>query len=368
MVGTVLFLTLLAIPLVLSLNRQRYVATAELALATPDAVIARDDLARFALSAPVLADVSARLGLRTSARRIAALVRVTFDSGSGFTTIAARSNDGAGARAIAGAFSDATVAAYRALAQSRSEKLIGKLQRQSADLRSKLRSYDAQIRSAARRDAQGASTKPTENLRRIDDLVQRRAVIVANLVAARAAVSAVPPASAARPVPTPAQAAAPGDSYPGIVVEKGPLPTAVPIARNHVATGFSEAALTRRIGTIDAELGALRARDSKVRRPPGDANRLLSDRKRLARSLDESRRALSIANSDRARAVAALTLRGRSEFVERLMLPAAAASAVFAAGAGLAIGAAYLAEAVDPRIRRSSHVEKLYGKPHIGSV
>ena len=376
LVGTVLFLTLLPIPLALSLNRQRYVATAQLALATPNAVIARGDLARIVSSAPVLTDVAARLRLRTSSDRIAALVRVRFDSGSGLTTIAARSNDEKRARAIADAFSDATVAAYRTLAQSRSESLIGRLERQSGDLRAKLRSYDAQIRSATRRDAQTASAQPTEDLSRIADLEGRRAVVVANLAAARAADSAprgAPAAPAAQAVPAPAQAADPGDSYPGVVpVQETPLPTAVPIVRapapTHAATGLSEAALTRRIGTIDAELGALRARHSTVRRPSGNVNRLLSDRKKTVRALDESRRALSIANRNRAAALAALTVQGRSEFVERLIPPAVAAIVVIAAGAGLAIGAAYLAEAVDPRFRRSRHVEKLYGKPHIGSV
>ncbi len=378
MVGTVLFLTLLAIPLALSLNRQRYVATSQLALATPDAVIARGDLARFALSAPVLTDVAARLRLKTSAERIGALVRVRFDSGSGLTTIAARSNDGARARAIADAFSDATVAAYRTLAQSRSESLIGKLQRRSGDLRSKLRSYDAQIRSESRRDPQAATAtaQPAEDLRRIADLEGRRAVVVANLAAARAADSAVPAAPVAQPAPAPAQAAAPGDSYPGIVVVKEtPLPTAVPVVRPHAATGASEAALSQLLATIDAELAALRARPSpnvrrpsNVRRPTGNANRLLSDRKKTARALDESQRALSIANSDRAAALAALTVQARSLSVERLIPPAAVAIVVAAAGTGLAIGAAYLAELLDPRFRRSRHVEKLYGKPHIGTV
>jgi hypothetical protein len=292
-------------------------------------------------------------------------VRVTFESGAGLTTIAARSSDRDRARAIADAFSDATVAAYRALAQSRSERLIGRLQRRSGDLRSELRRYDAQIRSAARRGSPAASAQPTEDLRRIADLEARRAAVVANLNAARAAGSAAP---AARSFPTPAQAA-PVDSYPGIVVVKEtPLPTAVPVARARAVTGLSEAALIERIGTIDAQLAALHARPSTLRRPTDNANRLLSDRKRAARAFDENRRALSIANSERAAALDALAVRARSEFAERLVPPAVAAAVVAAAGAGLAIGAAYLAEAVDPRIRRSRHVEKLYGKPHIGSV
>jgi capsular polysaccharide biosynthesis protein len=339
-----------------------------LGLATPDAVIAPGDLARLALSAPVLADVTARLRLRTSSARVAALTRVTFDSSSGLTTIATRANDGDRARAVANTFSDATVAAYRALAQRRSDGLVRKLQRQSSDLRAKLRSYDAQIRAAARHDAQTAPAQSTETARRIADLEGRRAAAVASLVAARAADSRAPAATAAQQVPTPAPAA-PIDSYPGVVaVQETPLPTPVPVAPAHAAGGRAEAALTQQIGTIDAEIAALRARPSTQRRPSGTANRLLSDRKKTARALEKNRRALARAEYDRAAALAALTVQGRSEFVQRLIPPAAAVGVVVAAGVGLAIGAAYLAEAVDPRIRRSRHVEKLYGKPHIGSV
>jgi len=35
---------------------------------------------------------------------------------------------------------------------------------------------------------------------------------------------------------------------------------------------------------------------------------------------------------------------------------------------GLAIGSAYAAEALDPRIRSTADVESLYGTSHIGSV
>ncbi len=364
-----MFLTLLAIPLAPSLNRQRTVATVELGLATPDAVLAPRDLARLALSAPVLADVTARLRRRTSTGGVAALTRVTFDASSETTTIATRANDGDRARAVADAFSDATVAAYRALAQRRSESLVRKLQRQSSDLRAKLRSYDAQIRAAARRNAQTTPARPTESERRIADLEARRAAVVAILVVARAANSKAPAVvPAAQQVPTPAPDA-PVDSYPGVVVVKEtPLPRPVPVAPAHAAGGPSEAALTQRIATIDAELAALRARATTERRPSRNEIRRLSDRKKVARALEKNQRALAIADYDRAAALAALTVLGRSEFVQRLIPPAAAVGVVIAAGVGLAIGAAYLAEAVDPRIRRSRHVEKVYGKPHIGSV
>jgi capsular polysaccharide biosynthesis protein len=50
--------------------------------------------------------------------------------------------------------------------------------------------------------------------------------------------------------------------------------------------------------------------------------------------------------------------------ISRMFLSVMIAALVLA----MAIGAAYAAEALDPRIRSTEDAETLYGTPHIGSV
>jgi capsular polysaccharide biosynthesis protein len=421
-----LLLALIASPILLKFTHPTYVATSQIAfVGNPQtAVLPPDDLPTFVYSQPVLQRVATKLDWHGSLDEIASAANVKTSPHSDVVPIAVHSKDPSTALAIANALADATVEEYRSLSSSQYAQLATKLKGQLSDLRLRISALDARLHTAANTDSYAGSGQELQNISaRIEDLEAQRSQALATFAADKAVASAgsaslsshktdsglgavvKEQALASDPVygavraqeskdaaEYVAEQAGYTDSFPGIagLRDKVALESAATkkLARDSAAdhvgasASYADAVLAQRtaeasvagdqarISAIDSTLNDIHSRLQHLSTSGVTANQIRLDRDGAANAYAQTELRLQNTLSDEAQAGAlnSLTVLNYADGSAARIPSSTLAIIIAMLIVALALGSAYIAEALDPRIRSTRDVESLYGRPHIGSV
>jgi uncharacterized protein involved in exopolysaccharide biosynthesis len=300
------------------------------------------------------------------------------------------------------------------------DQVIDTLHAQLADRQAKIRDLDSRLQHAVASNSFVGSPQALETISgRLDDLESKRGDVYATYVADRASASAAGGGSAdpglrsvireqalaSDPVYVAlragqskdvaeyeAEKAGYTDSFPGlaglkekvqlesVAVDKtaatsaaehaGASPTYAQVVLNQRASAALVAGDSARLKAIESEIATTRARLSDLPRDGVAANQLRLQRDSAATAFGQLELRLQSTLADQAQAASLgslIVLDHATEAVpkiSRTFLSVLIAALILV----LAIGAAFAAEALDPRIRTNEDAEALYGSPHIGSV
>jgi succinoglycan biosynthesis transport protein ExoP len=420
-VAGVLVLALLMSPFLIGMTKPTYTATSEVTtVGNPtNSVLSGTDLPDLILSAGVMDRVKSQLHLAGSIDDFRDATSVKASPRSNVVPVTYRSKNAARALAMANAIADATVVEYKDLATHQYDQVIDTLHGQLADRQAKIRDLDSRLQRAVQSNSFVGSPQALETISaRLDDLESKRGETYATYVADQAAASVGNGASrdglnsvireqalASDPVYVAlragqskdvadyeSQKAGYTDSFPGLagLKEKVRLEgaavdkTAATSAAQHVGASptYAQVVLTQRasaaqvagdsarLKAIETEIATTRSRLSDLPRDGVAANQLRLQRDSAATAFGQLELRLQTTLADQAQAASLGSLivldhaTEASPKISRTLLSVMIAALVLA----MAIGAAYAAEALDPRIRSTEDAETLYGTPHIGSV
>ena len=428
--GAVLLLALACSPLFVKVARPTYEATSELAYvgsgssssasSLTNAILPASDLPELALSSEVVSRARDAANIDASVDELRLAISVKESPHSNVVPIVVRSKNATDALVLANALADSTVVQYKLLAARQYDDLIGSLRGQLQDVQSQIRGVDAGLQRSVQADsAVGASDALDAISKHLNDLEVQRTAANATYVADSAAMSAQDVASdgsglskaireqilAADPLyqslaTTQSKDAAAlvtekagyTDAFPGIagLEEKVRIETtAVDRAAQNAVTEHpgnsstyaqlvmnqhAAAALATgdkaRVDAIDQDIATARAALADLPRNGVTADMLRAERDSATAAYQQLQIRYQQTLADRAQAAAlgaAFVLDHANAAYPRipqLVLAALIALLVLV----LATGSAYLAEALDPRIRTAVDVEDLYGAPRIGRV
>ncbi len=420
-VAGVLVLALIMSPFLISMTRPTYTATSEVTtVGNPtNSVLSGTDLPDLILSAGVMERVKSQLHIPGSIDDFRDATSVKASPRSNVVPVTYRSKNAARALAMANAIADATVVEYKELATHQYDQVIDTLHSQLADRQAKIRDLDARLQHAVQNNSFVGSPQALETISaRLDDLESKRGETYATYVADMAASSAGAggeraglrdvireQALASDPVYVAlragqskdvaeyeSQKAGYTDSFPGLagLREKVRLEsaavdrTAASSAARHQGASqtYAQVVLTQRasaaqvagdsarLKAIDAEIATTHARLTDLPREGVAANQLRLQRDSAATAFGQLELRLQTTLADQAQAASLGSLivldhaTAATPKISRTVLSVMIAALILA----MAIGAAYAAEALDPRIRTTEDAETLYGTPHIGSV
>jgi uncharacterized protein involved in exopolysaccharide biosynthesis len=420
-VAGVLVLALIMSPFLIGMTKPTYTATAEVTtVGNPtNSVLSGTDLPELILSAGVMDRVKSQLHLAGSIDDFRDATSVKASPRSNVVPVTYRSKNAARALAMANAIADASVVEFKDLATHQYDQVIETLHGQLADRQAKIRDLDSRLQRAVQSNSFVGSPQALETISaRLDDLESKRGETYATYVADQAAASVGnggardglnsvirEQALASDPVYVAlragqskdvaeyeSQKAGYTDSFPGLagLKEKVRLEgaavdrTAASSAAQHVGASptYAQVVLTQRasaaqvagdsarLKAIEAEIATTRARLSDLPRDGVAANQLRLQRDSAATAFGQLELRLQTTLADQAQAASLgslIVLDHATEAtpkISRTFLSVMIAALILA----MAIGAAYAAEALDPRIRSTEDAEALYGTPHIGSV
>jgi len=420
-VAAVLVFTLLLSPIILTLLKPTYQAEARVALIQDDSgrapVLAAADLPAVATSLAVLSRVKEELKVPQTIDVMRAHLSVKPDMKSNVIPIDFRDKNPERALKVPNAIADALVDYYRYLATRQYRDLNASLRVQLADQSQKVRSLDARVAKAVEGNSAAASDKAMDTIASgIDALQSQRGAVYATLLADRAAASKAQGAGELQPAINEQAAASDPyyealrtgqakdaseyqfekagytDQFPGLsgLREKvsietsavgnaqrqaeakhagaSPVLTQVLMDKRHAETLV--AADQARLSAVDGQLqqaqGGLAALSTAG--VSADALRLQRDAASVAYQQLFAKLQTSIASEAEASSLSSLFVLDRA-LASYPRIPAfALALIVSLIIVGAAVGSAYAAEALDPRIRTATDVENVYGASHIGSV
>jgi succinoglycan biosynthesis transport protein ExoP len=420
-VAGVLVLALLMSPFLIGMTKPTYTATSEVTtVGNPtNSVLSGTDLPDLILSAGVMDRVKSQLHLAGSIDDFRDATSVKASPRSNVVPVTYRSKNAARALAMANAIADATVVEYKDLATHQYDQVIDTLHQQLADRQAKIRDLDSRLQHAVQSNSFVGSPQALETISaRLDDLESKRGETYATYVADQAAASVGNGSSrdglnsvireqalASDPVYVAlragqskdvadyeSQKAGYTDSFPGLAglkekvrlesaaVDKtaatsaaqhvGASPTYAQVVLNQRASAAQVAGDSARLKAIENEIATTRSRLSDLPRDGVAANQLRLQRDSAATAFGQLELRLQTTLADQAQAASLgslIVLDHATEAtpkISRMFLSVMIAALVLA----MAIGAAYAAEALDPRIRSTEDAETLYGTPHIGSV
>jgi uncharacterized protein involved in exopolysaccharide biosynthesis len=420
-VAAVLVAALSASPLLAKIISPTYQGTASLALVQDFAgkapVFSSGDVPELITSYDVVNGVKNALHLEepVDVLRSKILMKVTLKSS--VIPITFRDKDQQRAVAVTNAVADATVAYYHQLAARQYDRLLSSLQSQMAQQAHTIQAVDARLQSAIQTDSFAGSDKALDTISaRLDELQSQRAQANATLIADRATAASQAnegdlrkvigeQAMASDPVyQSLRQTQAKDDAqyqteragytgaYAGLagLKEKVELESASAeqAGKRAVAehTGASQALatvlLTQR--QANAQVAGDQARVSAIDNAIAETQQRLHDLPNIGVNADS----LRVQRDGASAAYQQLAVRLQNTLADQAeaaslgslvvidhatsataRLPALALATILACLiVGVAIGSAYAAEALDPRIRTAVDIERIYGAPHIGSV
>lgn len=420
-VAAVLVIAVLLSPMILSLIRPTFEAEADIALVQDDSgrkpVLQAADLPAVVMSIPVVERVREQLDVPLSLGAMRGHISAKPDTKSAVLPIQYRDKDRVRALKVTNALADALIVYYRDLATRQYRDLNVSLRAQLAVQGQKVRDLDTRIAKAVQDNSVAASPNASNSVvGRIAALDAERGSVYANLLAEQAGADReqgsgeLAPAIAAQAAASDPyygalrageakdaaeyqfQKAGYTDQYPGLagLQEKVSLESAaVNNARKkaEVAQQGSSSLLTqllldkRRSATlIAADQARVRAIDSQISQAQGRLSGLSTagvsaDALRLQRGaasaayqslflkLQQSMAAEAEASTLSSLMVLNYALEAHPH-IPRIALELIVALLIL----GAAIGSAYAAEALDPRIRTATDVENVYGASRIGSI
>jgi uncharacterized protein involved in exopolysaccharide biosynthesis len=421
-VAGVLVLALLMSPFLIGMTKPTYTATAEVTtVGNPtNSVLSGTDLPELVLSTQVMERVKSQLHLPGSIDDFRGATSVKASPRSNVVPVSFRSKNASRALAMANAIADATVFEYKDLAMHQYDQVIDTLHSQLADRQAKIRDLDSRLQRAVQKNSFVGSPAALETISaRLDDLESKRGETYATMVADRASASAASgtgghdglgsvireQALASDPVYMAlragqskdvaeyvAEKAGYTDSFPGLagLKEKVKLETAVvdktadKSAAEHAGASatYAQVVLNQRTATsqvagdsarlaaIESEIAQTRSRLNDLPREGVAANQLRLQRDSAAAAFNQLELRLQTTLADQAQSASLGGLivldhaTSANPKISREMLSVMIAALILA----LAVGSAFAAEALDPRVRTTEDAEALYGTPHIGSV
>jgi capsular polysaccharide biosynthesis protein len=426
---SVLLLALLASPILLKIAQPSYEATSEVsyigsgsassANSLANAILPVSDLPDLVMSSEVIDRARQMSGIDRTVDEIRQTMTVKGSPHSNVVPIAVRSKSKSEALALANNLADATVTRYHELVSGQYDTVLAKIRAQLDYEDRQIHRFDAKLQSTVQQDsAVGAADSLDSISKNLTDLQTQRATAYATYVGDKAASSAQAAGSdpnlrsaireqilTADPVyqqvktseakDDAALASTKGgytDSFPGLAgmeervrVEKAASDKAARDAVSQHAGNsltFSQLALNSHVSAALA--AGDKARVDAIDQNIASARAELTDLPRYGVVADLARAQRDSAVS----AYQALELRYQQTETDRSQAAALGAAFVLDHAAtampkipefvlatliavfilGLAIGSAYAAEALDPRIRTAVDVEELYGAPRIGSI
>ncbi len=420
-VAAVLAAALLASPALARIINPTYQGTAALALVQDGAgrapVFSSADVPQLITSYDVVSSVRNLLHLDdpVDVLRSKILTKVTLKSS--VIPITFRDKDPARALNVPNAIADATVEYYHRLASRQYDRLLASLQHQMGQQARTIQAVDAQLQSAIQADSFAGSDKALDTISaRLDELQSQRAQAYATLTADRAtAASQANKGDLAKVIGEQAMASDPDylalrqnqakddaqyqteragytENYPGLAGLRDKVQMesagADAAAQRAVAqhSGASQALatvlLTQR--QADAQVAGDQARVEAIDRAIGETQARLHDLPKIGVNADTLRvqrdsasaayQQLAVrlqntlADQAEAASLGSLVIIDRATSASSRLPAKALATILGFLIVGLALGSAYAAEALDPRIRTAVDVERIYGAPHIGSV
>jgi uncharacterized protein involved in exopolysaccharide biosynthesis len=330
--------------------------------------------------------------------------------------------DAALAVALANSIADSSVDQYKAIAESQYDEVINSLGKQMRDDRNEIRTNDALLQRSLQSDYSVGSPDSLDNIsKHLDDLETQRAAANATYVADSAAMNAQVGGSAAdrsglasaiheqiltndpqyqaiKAVQSKDSAqlvsvkAGYTDAFPGlpgleeqvhsetaavknaeraaIAEHPGNSATYAQVVLNEHNAAALAAGDKARVDAIDGDIAAARSKLRDLPRVGVDANmyRLRRDSASAAYQALETRYQQTVADRAQASALGTAFVLDHAVAAYPRIPQIAMAAIITMLIFGLAIGAAYFAEYVNPRIRTATDIEDLYGTPRIGSV
>lgn len=417
----VMLVALLATPIFAKMVRPTYQATAELAPvgSLKDSVLGVSDIPELVLSVPVMTRVKSQLRSSASIDEFRAGTQINMSPRSSIIPITYRSKDPAAALLMSNTIADATVYEYKDLAARQYDQVINRLRDQLGTEQADIRTMDLRLQQAVQHDSFIGSPSSLEAIsNRLDDLESQRATVRASVVADQASASVATNGSdsglndvireqtlandpmyqalrsnQAKDVAAyDAEKAGYTDAYPGLAGLKEKVQmegadvgsAAQQSVRDHrgASQTYAQLLLSRRtsqtqlagdnarLQAIDGELATTQRRLADLPRYGVAANQLRLQRDSAMNSYGQLNNRLQSTLADQAQAASLGSLivldhaTSAAPKMPRDVMVFLIAALVF----GMAIGSAYAAEALDPRIRTAGEAEALYGTPHIGSV
>ena len=426
---SVLLVALLASPLLLKVAQPSYEATSEVsyigsgssgnATSLTNAILPVSDLPDLVMSSEVIDHARQAAGVNKTVDEIRQTMSVKGSPHSNVVPIVVRSKARSQALALANDLADATVARYHDLVSGQYDAVLTKIRTQLDYEQAQIHQLDAKLQRAVQQDsAVGAADSLDAISKNLTDLQSQRATAYATYVADKAASSAQSAGSdqnlrnaireqiltadpAYQQMKTTeakddaALTSAKGgytDAFPGLAGMKERVRVekiASNKAANEAITQHPGNSLTYSTLALNSHVSAALAAGDKARVDAIDQNiaaakSALTDLPRYGVVADLARAQRDSATN----AYQALELRYQQTLTDRAQAGSLGAAFVLdhAAAAypripeivlaslialfilGLAIGSAYAAEALDPRIRTAVDVEDLYGAPRIGSI
>jgi capsular polysaccharide biosynthesis protein len=416
--GAVVFLLLVS-PLWVHVLQPTYVAVSEVALIGNgvNAVLPATDVTDLAVSTDVLERVVALENSKYSLKDIEKATSVRSFNKSNVLPITVKSKDASMALSVANAIAAVTVSEYRELAARQYDGLIDSLKAQLRGERDTIKAVDARLQTAVEHNAPVGTPEGLEAYsKRLADLEAQRSIAYSTYVADNtnaATLQSPEPSSksdlasvfreqalAADPVYTTMHAresldvadyesekAGYQDAFPGLAGLKekvGSEASAVArIAKSTVkehaggSPTYAQVLVSKdnaqalaagdlaRVSAIDGQIEGVQA---KLKQLPIADNQLRLERDSAANAMEqlEVRYQQTLADKSQAGSINSLVLLDRATEawprIPQVVLATIVALLLF----GFAIGVAYVAELVDPRIRTATEVELLYGSPRIG--
>lgn len=418
----VLVLALFASPLLIRMLHPTYIGQAQIALIgnggpSNNTILPSTDIPEVTLSAAVLTRVKNDLHLPYSIDQIQAKTTARMSPHSDVMPIVFSDKNQSYAASVPNALADATVVEYRTLATRQYDQLVRDLRAQLQHNQDSIQSLDQRLQDVAQSDSYVGQENALNSLSvRLSDLETQRGVANATFVADSASAHqsssdgklasvyreqalasdpyyvAVRQSQAKDAADLIATKAGYTKAYPGLpgledkvaressevsrsrqVAAAADLGASATYAQSLVNQRNAEALVAgdkARLQAIDQQLQQVRShlRNLSGAGVTATSLRLQRDSSTLAYQQLGARLQQTIADQSQASALAGLVVldyaNGASPKIPPLMMAVLIAVIIFIA----VVGAAYAAELVDPRLRRPSEVEDLYGGSHLGSI
>jgi capsular polysaccharide biosynthesis protein len=432
LVGAVILVALLCSPFLVTLLSPTFVAVSQLsyvgsgssgsASSLTNAILPTTDLPDLVMSTDVIAEAMRRLGLHGSVDDVRLVMSVKSSPHSNVVPIVVRLKNPAYAVELANTLADASVDQYKVIAARQYDEVLRHLTNQLNQMRNEIRFNDAKLQTSLQSDYSVGATDSLDNItKHIDELEGQRGTAYANYVADSAAMNAEVAGSSADRADLASAiheqilstdlnyqavksleskdsaqlASVEGgytDAFPGLpglqekvkdekrAVEEtqraairehpGNSTTYAAIVLNQHNAAALAAGDKARIDAIDQNITEAKSRLADLPRVGVAANmfRLQRDSASAAYQQVEVRYQQTLVDRAEATALgAAFVLDHANAAYPRIPRPLMAIILTLLI-VSLAIGIAYLAEAIDPRIRTTTDVEDLYGTSRIGSV
>lgn len=417
----VLVLALLATPLFLKMLHPTYTGQASVALVgngpSSSSILPSGDLPDVALSYSVLSRVKEKLNLPYSVDQIKSKASARLAPHSNIMSIVFNDKNPSYAATTPNALADATVVEYKQLAARQYDQLVNDLRRQLSTNQAQIHNLDTRLQDVAQNDTYAGQEHALDSLStRLSDLEAQRGAANATLIADSASANqsasqgklqavfrqqalasdpyyvAVRQAQAKDAADLIATKAGYTKEYPGLpglqekvsreIGEVNRSGEVAATANIGASTAYAADLVSQRtarslvagdrarVQAIDDQMSQVQ---SHLKNLAGDGVtasglRLLRDSNSLAYQQLASRLQQTLADQAQAAALSGLVVLEYAEgsapkiptFTMAILIGLVILVAV--------VGSAYAAEALDPRLRKPSEIEELYGGAHLGSI